>query len=447
VNGPERAVIGVAELDRRLRHAVEGASSADWVQGEISAFRRVASGHCYFTLKDEVEDAILECVVYRFQAQRLARHFSEGARIQLFGKATVWAPRGRLQFVVDAARPVGRGALLEALEQLKAKLLAEGLFAASRKRPLPSSPRVVGVVTSGHGAAWHDIRTIALRRAPVTLVLAPALVQGEGAVESMLRAIDLVERYPGIEAIILGRGGGSLEDLFAFNDERLVRRIAACTVPVVSAVGHEVDTSLSDLVADARAATPSEAAELLIGDHAAQLRKLAQLTVALGRAMRDHLRENQSALTAARVKLSDPRFVIAQKQQLVDEFALTLERRFRRLVATHREQLGGMQQRLAVRHPRAVVMSARLRLTPIEARLAHAIRLRLSYRGRQVETAAARLDGLSPLAVLGRGYAIALTRTGEALRRTSQVHLGDPVTLRVERGSLQLQVTGVEEPE
>src|SRR5882724_632891 len=263
VRGPEE-VVSVSELDRRLRRSVEDASAKLWVEGELSSLKRAPSGHVYFSLKDEAEDAIIECVMYRFNAMRARRHLNEGARLQLNGQATVWAPRGRLQFVANEVRPAGRGALLEALEQLKQRLAGEGLFSLERKRALPAEPRVVGVVTSARGAAFHDIVSVAFRRGDVKIVLAPALVQGEGAPESLIRALDLIERYPGLDVVVLGRGGGSGEDLMAFNDERVVRRVARMRVPVVSAVGHEVDFSLTDLVADVRAATPSQAAELVV---------------------------------------------------------------------------------------------------------------------------------------------------------------------------------------
>ncbi|MGC4091554.1 MAG: exodeoxyribonuclease VII large subunit [Polyangiaceae bacterium] len=210
--GPEETIITVAELARRLRRAVEAASGGFWVRGEVASLKRAPSGHCYFTLKDRDEDATLECVMYRMDAQRALRHLVDGAEVQLYGRATVWAPRGRLQFVVQRLQPAGKGALLLALEALKKKLAAEGLFDAARKRALPSDPRVVGVVTSASGAAFHDIRTVAFRRGRVLLVLSPALVQGDDAPRSLVVALEQLERYPGLDVVIVGRGGGSGED-------------------------------------------------------------------------------------------------------------------------------------------------------------------------------------------------------------------------------------------
>ena len=278
-------IVSVGELDRRLRFAVERASMGCWIEGEVSSLKRAPSGHLYFCLKDPKEDAIIECVMYRFDAQRAARFLVDGAKVQLFGRATVWAPRGRLQLVAQRARPAGRGGLLVALEELKLKLASEGLFAVERKRKLPSDPQVVGVVTSASGAAFHDIRTVALRRGSVRLVLANAIVQGEGAPESLCAALDRIEGYPGLAVVIIGRGGGSGEDLMAFNHESVVRRVAAMRVPVVSAVGHEIDTSLTDLAADARAATPSEAAELVVPDERTRRAALGKAFAALERAM------------------------------------------------------------------------------------------------------------------------------------------------------------------
>jgi exodeoxyribonuclease VII large subunit len=357
-------IVSVADLTRRLKRTVESQTGREWVEGEIVSFKRASSGHVYFSLKDAREDACIECVMYRLDALRVRHHLFDGASVQTQGRATLWAPRGRLQFIVQSLRPVGRGALLEQLERLKALLRAEGLFERERKRPLPVAPRVVGVITSAHGAALHDIRTVAFRRGPVTLVLSPALVQGEQAPDSLIQALDRIERDPRVEVVIIGRGGGASEDLMAFNDERVVRRVAALRVPTVSAVGHEVDTTLTDLVADVRAATPSQAAELVVPEHRERLAQLATLQRQMLRAMRARWTEDLMLVRSLRARLSDPRFVIAQHQQGLDE----QRRRAERAVARRLAQYGGrrevLERRLLSRHPRVTVLSARARPAP-----------------------------------------------------------------------------------
>ncbi len=440
-------VISVAELDRRLKRAVEGATGREWVEGEIGSLKRAASGHVYFTLKDEREEAVIDCVMYRFNAQRARRILDEGARVQLLGRATLWAPRGRLQFSVEKARPAGRGALLEALEKLKQRLAEEGLFALERKRPLPAEPRVVGVVTSSAGAAFHDICTVAFRRGGARIVLSPAQVQGEGAPDSILRAIDLIERYPGLEVLIVGRGGGSADDLMAFNDERVVRRVTTVRVPVVSAVGHEIDTSLTDLAADVRAATPSEAAELVIPDFRSRLEKLGRLSTGLARAVRSRLLEDRATVSELRGALSDPRFLIVERQQELDELVLRMERHEKGALARRRARLESLHRRLSSQHPRAVLARARGELSPLSARLGGAIRMRLSNAGSRLSSQVAQLDSLSPLAVLGRGYAIATRADGRAIRNASEVGVGDSVAVRVHRGSFDASVTALHDGE
>jgi exodeoxyribonuclease VII large subunit len=417
-------VITVGELDRRLRRAVEIATDDFWIEGEVASLKRAPSGHVYFTLKDEREDAQIDCVMYRFDAQRARRILTEGARLQLKGRATVWAPRGRLQLVGTLARLAGRGELLVALEKLKEQLAKEGLFDPARKRPLPASPRIVGVVTSSAGAAFHDIRSVAFRRGGLTLVLAAALVQGDAAAPSIMAALELLERYPGIEAIIVGRGGGSGEDLMAFNDERVVRRIARCAIPVVSAVGHEIDVTLTDLVADVRAATPSQAAELLVPDRAAQ----------------------REALEAVRRQLvRAERFAVAERQQQLDDLAERLARVTRqRLMRKHRSQQE-LMQRLAHRHPERVLARARGQLGMLGARLAASARLELTRRRRAFAACAAQLDALSPLAVLGRGYAIA-TREGVAVLSSQELQPGDAVRVQLSHGAFRARVTQLEAP-
>jgi exodeoxyribonuclease VII large subunit len=417
-------VITVGELDRRLRRAVEIASDDFWIEGEVASLKRAPSGHVYFTLKDEREDAQIDCVMYRFDAQRARRILSDGARLQLKGRATVWAPRGRLQLVGTLARLAGRGELLVALEKLKAQLAKEGLFDAARKRPLPPSPRIVGVVTSSAGAAFHDIRSVAFRRGGLTLVLAAALVQGDAAAPSIMAALDLLERYPGIEAIIVGRGGGSGEDLMAFNDERVVRRIARCSVPTVSAVGHEIDITLTDLVADVRAATPSQAAELLVPDRAAQ----------------------REALEACRRQLlRAQRFGVAERQQQLDDLAERLARVTRQRLTRKQRAQQELLQRLAHRHPERVLARARGQLGLLSARLSASARLQLSQRRKAFGACAAQLDALSPLAVLGRGYAIA-TRDGLAVLSSQELKSGDLVRVQVSHGAFRARVTQIEAP-
>ena len=267
----------VGELDRAIERSLDVSFEAPvWVEGEVTGARPTASGHLYFGFKDEREDASIDVAIYKTSlTPRVRAMIVDGARVRLRGKPSFWAPRGRLQLVADRAEPVGRGALLEALERLKTKLAAEGLFDAAKKRAIPTEPRVIGVVTSKTGAVIHDIYKVAFRRGGARVLLAPAVVQGAGAAGSVRRALELLARVAEVDVVIVGRGGGSSDDLSAFNDEELVRAVAACRVPVISAVGHEVDVTLTDFAADARAATPSQAAEMVVPDARARREALA----------------------------------------------------------------------------------------------------------------------------------------------------------------------------
>ncbi len=438
-------VISVAELDRRLKGAVEQATGREWVQGEISGLRIAASGHAYFTLKDERVDAAIDCVMYRMAAQRSRHHLRDGARVQLLGRATIWAPRGRLQLVAERLQPVGRGALLEALEALKAKLFAEGLFAAERKRPLPARARCVGVVTSAHGAAFRDICAVIRRRASTHVVLAPALVQGDGAVSSLLAALDLIERHPAIEVLIIGRGGGSFEDLMAFNDERIVRRLSRFRVPVISAVGHEIDTGLTDLVADRRAATPSEAAELAVPDEHALVTALSHQTLRLRQAMQRRIEDDRAVRFRFASRLSDPRFLIALRQQDLDELWRSIERGMQRHSTTQRSRLEAVIKRLERRHPSTVLATERSRLVPLELRLRQAVVQRLGVGRSRLDNRLAQLGALSPVAILARGYSITLGPDGRAVTSASDVAVGDELRVRLSRGSLVASVKKMED--
>lgn len=432
----ELPVLSVAEMSRRLRRALESTTGTEWVRGEVASSKCASSGHYYFTLKDEREDALIECVMYRGQALRFKGLMVDGSRIQITGKATLWAPRGRLQFIVERARPDGRGSLLEALERLKRKLQDEGLFAADRKRPLPSEPRVIGVVTSPTGAAFWDIVAVSRRRGNAPLLLSPAQVQGEGAVERLIAAINLLERHPRVDVIIVGRGGGAGEDLMAFNDERLVRRIASVRVPTVSAVGHDVDTTLSDLVADHRAATPSQAAELVVADGTTRRAALTGLTNAAVSAMRRRLQEDRGIAENLRIRLRDPRFIVLLRQQRLDEYRNDLGACVLKRLRIERPVFEKLSRRLAMRDPRLLLAQARQRIVAADRALIDNFQSQMRDRRMRLTQLGAALDNLSPLAVLGRGYAIATRLDGRVIRGPADVGAQERFRIRLGEGEM-----------
>ena len=417
----ERPVLSVSELDGVLRREIERASTGVRVEGEVSGAREVASGHLYFTLKDAERDAAIGCVLYRSGPVRARRILTDGSHVILSGRATLYAPRGQLQFVAEDAVLAGRGALLEALEALKKKLAAEGLFRAEKKRRLPPEPRVIGVVTSKDGAAIHDIVKVAFRRARVRIILARAPVQGAQAGVGLARALRALGRHPDVEVIILGRGGGSADDLAAFNDETLVRAVAASPVPVVSAVGHETDTTLVDLAADARAATPSQAAEIVLPDDAAR---------------RDLLHHTERRLVRAIERR------IGADLVHVDRTRDALEAAMRASIDGGRSRLARLERRVALGHPRAVLSAARASISKLDGRARRAALSQLAQKRRALTGHAARLDALSPLAVLGRGYGIATREDGVIVRSVRDTRAGEPLHVRVGDGCIDATVQG-----
>ncbi len=413
------------------------------VEGEANGVRSAQSGHLYFTLKDEDGDAAIDVVVYRTNlTPRTRAVVRDGAKLVLRGRPTYYSPRGRLQFVADRVGLAGKGALLEALERLKEKLSTEGLFREERKRPLPREPRVVGVVTSRAGAVIHDICRVAFRRGGAHVLLAPALVQGPSAAASLCRALADLQRVAEVDVIIVGRGGGSADDLSAFNDESVVRAVAGCRVPVVSAVGHEVDVTLADFAADARASTPSQAAELVVPDARAQVALLAERRRALVRAMRGRVGEGRLALASARRQLGDPRALVAQSQQRLDERRARMNAGVRRRI----EQAAGTQRAalkaLEARNPRTVLAAERAVLVARAARVTSATTQALAARRTELARLTSRLDAMSPLKVLGRGYAIVTTARGSAVRSAAEVAPGDRVHVRVAEGALEAEILG-----
>jgi exodeoxyribonuclease VII large subunit len=441
----EPRALSVGELNRMIRRAVEeGFERPAWVEGEVVGARPASSGHLYFTLKDETEDAAVDVAMYKTSITARARKLIvDGARIRLRGRPTFWSPRGRLQFIADRVEPVGKGALLEALEKLKTKLAAEGLFSLERKRALPREPRIIGVVTSAGGAVIHDIVKVAFRRGGAHILLAAAQVQGAGSAESIERALRMLQRVEAVDVIIVGRGGGSSDDLGCFNEESLVRAIAACRVPVVSAVGHEVDVTLTDFAADARAATPSQAAEMVVADHRAEAAHLAQMRVRLRRAMRARVADDRARLGSLLRRMGDPRLAIASFQQTLDDRVTRLEASARALLTRRHQATGRLEQRLTNVHPRAVIDRHRSSLDRATQRLGSAERVILARHGATLEGLAGRLDAMSPLKVLARGYAIA-TSGGRALLAATDVKVGDRVSIRVRSALIAANVVSVE---
>jgi exodeoxyribonuclease VII large subunit len=439
----------VGELDRAIKGALEDVfRTAVWVEGEVADARPAQNGHLYFCLRDEREEAAIDVVVYRSTATpRMRALCVDGARVRLRGRPTLWPPRGRLQFVADRMQPAGRGALLEALEKLKAKLAAEGLFAQERKRPLPTEPRILGVVTSPHGAAIHDICRVAFRRGGARILLSPAQVQGAGAAESICRALAQLQRVRGVDVVVVGRGGGSADDLVAFNDEVVVRAVAGCRVPVVSAVGHDVDVTLTDFAADARAATPSQAAEMIVPDGRARRELLRRTRLHLARAMRARLGEGHVSVARATRTLADPRLAIAAHQQALDDRTARLLARVRLCITRRREAIARAQHRLAYLHPRSIVARERAQAASLEQRLQAAWSASSARRTSALRHATARLDALSPLRVLARGYAIATRDDGRAVRTAEDVAIGDAMHVRVRDALIQASVERVDPSE
>ena len=427
-----RDIYSVARLNREARMLLESGLGTIWVQAEVSNFSRPASGHWYFSLKDR--DAQLRCAMFR-QRNVLARCTPrEGQLVLARGRVSLYEPRGDYQLLVEQLEDAGEGALQRAFEELRARLNAEGLFAAERKRPLPACPARVGVITSPTGAAIRDILHVLAQRFPAAQVLIyPVPVQGAAAAPAIAAALDLASARAECEVLILARGGGSLEDLWAFNDERVARALARCSLPVVAGVGHETDVTIADFVADVRAPTPTAAAQLVVPDRRVWQQRLTLLARRFGAAMERALLEAaaQFRTRQERLRRAHPGARLGQHAQRLDELELRLRRAFEgRLRAT------GMQ--LEAQSLRAVAGAERLRA---------AWQRNLTAAGSRVELAARALQAVSPLATLERGFAIVARPGGEPLiRRAAEVSAGEDIETRFADGTITARVTGRRQP-
>ena len=439
-------ILSVSELAGRVRDALEGGIGMVWVAGEISNCRPQPSGHLYFTLKDD--RAQLAAVMFRSAAQVLAFRPGDGMEVVLRARVSLYPTRGALQLYVDTMEPRGRGALQLAFEQLKARLEAEGLFAADRKRPLPRFPHMVGIVTALGGAVIHDMRTILLARWPSTrVVVCPVRVQGPGAAREVAAGIEDLNRLGGVDVLIVGRGGGTLEDLWAFNEEVVARAIAASTVPVVSAVGHEGDFTIADFVADVRAPTPTAAAALVVPDREEVAASLARVISALESALARRVVRARERLGFLRRALGDPERRVADLAVRVDDLAGRGRQALLRQMAWDGREVASLAARLERSGPAPAVRRAGERLEAAAGRLRFALAVRVRHARAGLEGAAARLDALSPLACLARGYAIVRrgAPTGPIVNDAAALAPGDTVVVLFARGRAQARIDATEE--
>ncbi len=443
-NPPQREVYSVSRLNREARAVLEANFPLLWVEGELSNITRPRSGHIYFSLKDEF--AQVRCAMFRMRTMNLNFSLKEGTQVLARVRVGLYEPRGDFQLVVDHMEEAGDGALRRAFEALKQRLGDEGLFDASRKRPLPELPQCVGVVTSPSGAAIRDILTVLKRRFPaIPVVIYPVAVQGEGAAREIARAIHLAGRRKECDVLIVGRGGGSLEDLWAFNEEIVARAIHDCPLPVVSAIGHEVDFTIADFVADVRAPTPSAAAELLSPDKNAWLKRLIRLEGRLEQQMRQQLRQRRQQIEWLGKRLKHPGRRLQENAQRLDELELRLAQAWRNLSRHQRARLDTLQARLERHSPSVRLQQLQQSQRELTRRLHQSMLQQLRLWQQKLATQAHALETVSPLATLSRGYAIvSAAKTNKVLQRSSEITVGERINARLQHGQLLCRVEEIE---
>ena len=443
-----RPVLSVSQLSRQARELLEDCFPAVWVEGELSGLTTPGSGHWYFTLKDD--NAQISCAMFRRQNIRVRTPVTNGMQVMVRGKISLFEPRGQFQLIIEHLEDAGLGALQRAFDALKAKLQAEGLFAEGRKRPLPHMPRHIGVVTSPTGAAIHDILTVLRRRFPAMKVTVfPSLVQGDAAAGQVTAAIERANRHadaldPPLDLLIVGRGGGSLEDLQAFNQESVARAIVASRLPIVSAVGHEVDISIADMVADARAATPSAAAELVSPDCREWLASLCHRHQRLLRLWQQQHSTRRQQLDWLSRRLRHPGDHLKEQRQQLQGLSKRLARGIQQHRAEQRHRLLTLRARIQSHQPAARIRHARLQLHQQQRQLLHSFRKQQQQRQWRLGSQSLLLHSLSPLATLGRGYAIVQDEKQRILHNAGTVNVGDSVTATLAKDTLHCTINRID---
>lgn len=443
---PQRTVYTVSKLNTAARRLLESHFGQVWLVGEISNFSAPASGHWYFTLKDDqsqVRCAMFRQANYRVQAQ-LGR-VGNGKQVLVRAKLGLYEPRGDYQLIVEHLEDAGVGLLQQQFEQLKARLQQEGLFDSEHKQPLPATVQRIGVVTSATGAALQDVLAVLQRRDPaVEVVVYPAQVQGESSSTQLISAINTANRRREVDVILLTRGGGSLEDLWSFNDETLARVVFTSHLPVVCAVGHEVDFSICDFVADVRAATPSAAAELLSRDRSHLRAQQQQLAQRLWRAWQQHLRYQQHRFAILQQRLAPlhPAQQLSTQGQRCDELQRRLEQAMSRQLQDQQNRLHHTQTRLRSAHPQRQLAQIKLQAAQLKTRLARAMQQSLATRRQHMAGQVHALQLVSPLQTLSRGYSITQDEHGTVIKDVAQVEIGSTLVTRVAHGRIKSRVVG-----
>ena len=442
---PQPITLSVSELNREAKHLLETHFDWVWVEGEIGNFTAASSGHWYFTLKDA--DAQVRCAMFRRANTRIKYRPSQGESVRIRARVSLYEGRGEFQLICEHMEPAGAGALQLAFEQLKNRLAQEGLFAAETKQPIPTAAEHIGVVTSATGAALQDILTVLGRRSPHSKVYVfPVPVQGEGAAQQIADAIELADRLSAegalpLDVLVVGRGGGSLEDLWAFNEEVVARALFAASVPTVSAVGHETDFSIADLAADARAPTPSAAAELISADQVETLQMLDGLSTRMTRSIKRNLIDNKTRHTAMSKRLRDPGFALKQQRASLQRLMGSMNQSVYRHIASARRDARQTHQRLVAQHPRHTLVRQHAPLTSLRQRLALNMQRRLKDAKAEATHKQSLLRSLGPEQILGRGYAIVTDSAGTVIRQPEDTIEGATLKVRLQRGRLTAQVT------
>ncbi|WP_404838339.1 exodeoxyribonuclease VII large subunit [Aeromonas media] len=440
----QQQIFTVTRLNSAVRMILEQDLGLVWLTGELSNLAMPSSGHWYFSLKDL--SAQVRCAMFKGNNRRVPFRPQDGMQVLVQARVSLYEPRGDYQLIIESMQPAGDGMLALRFEELKRRLGAEGLFDEGRKRPLPREPRAVGLVTSATGAALHDMLTVLGRRAPdLPVFIYPTQVQGSAAIGQIVSAIALANRRAEVDVLIVGRGGGSLEDLWCFNEEAVARAIAHSAIPVVSAVGHEVDVTISDFAADLRAPTPSAAAELVAPDRSARAQRMVHLKQRLVQAIsrRQTAARHDFVLLQKRLDHQDPKRRLEQQSQRMDELSGRLQQLLNLRLHQGERRLANLELRLQARSPEKLLAAGKRRHQLAQERLHTLMNKRQDLAAHRLAMLSARLDGISPLATLGRGYSITRTPSGEVISRAAQVSPGQQLVTTLAEGALRVRVEDV----